>query len=246
MASAITSSISCGRRPAEGGDVLLRYHRVVERIVLVVELDDRARQLGSFLDAESLRQRAGRDIAHHHFERNDLDLANQLLAHVEPADEMRRHSNVVEVLEDVFRDAIVEHALAFDHLVLFRVEGGRVVLEVLDQCSGLRSLIEDLGLAFVDAATAAHRRVPWFVNVHLDAVAPVGMIVRGGGTRGGDLGRDRQRVHMRKLADRGGQHNRDAGNCSRRDSRANHCAIGCLDHLVPICKAAHSCKERQP
>ena len=46
-----------------------------------------------------------------------------------------------------------------------------VVLEVLDQSSRFRSFVEDLALAFIDSATAAHRRVPWFV--HLDAVAPV-------------------------------------------------------------------------
>ena len=112
-------------------------------------------------------ERAGGDVAHHHFERNDLDLADQLLAHVEPADEVRRHADVVEVLEDVFGDPVVEDALALDHLVLLRIEGGRVVLEVLDQRSRLRSFIEDLGLAFVDAATAAHRSVPWFVKIHL-------------------------------------------------------------------------------
>ena len=86
---------------------------------------------------------------------------------------MGRNPDVVEVLEDVFGDPVVEDALAFDHLVLLRIEGGRVVLEVLDQRSGLRSFIEDLRLAFIDAATAAHRSVPWFVEVHLDAVAPV-------------------------------------------------------------------------
>src|ERR1700752_215410 len=40
------------RRPAEGGDVLFRHHGVVELVVLVIELDDRARQLRALLDAE--------------------------------------------------------------------------------------------------------------------------------------------------------------------------------------------------
>ena len=124
------------RRPAERGDMLLRYHRIAERIVLVVELDDRARQLRAFLDAEPLRQRTGRDVAHHDFERNDLDLANQLLAHVEPANEMRRHADVIEVLKHIFGDAIVQHALAFDHLVLLCIEGGGVVLEMLIRVPG--------------------------------------------------------------------------------------------------------------
>src|SRR5262245_19743496 len=154
------------RGPAEGGDVLFRYHRVVELVVLVVELDDRTRQLRAFLDAEALRQRAGRDIAHHDFKRNDLHLADQLLAHVEPANEVRRHPDIVEVLEYIFRDSVVEDALAFDHLVLFGIEGGRVILEMLNQRSRLGALIEDLRLAFVNAASAAHRSVPWFVKIH--------------------------------------------------------------------------------
>src|SRR5208337_5304660 len=113
------------------------------------------------------RQRAGCDIAHHDFEGNDLHLANQLLAHVEALDEVRWDPDVVEMLEDVFGNPVVEDTLTFDNLVLLRIEGSGVVLEVLDQRSGLRSLIQDLGLSFIDAATAAHRSVPWFVDVHL-------------------------------------------------------------------------------
>ena len=69
---------------------------------------------------------------------------------------MSRHPDIVEVLEYIFRDAIVEDALALDHLVLFGVEGSRVVLEVLNQCSRLRAFIQDLRLALINAATAAH------------------------------------------------------------------------------------------
>src|SRR5262249_42320001 len=165
--------------PAEGGNVLLRYHRIAELVVLVVEFDDRARQLRAFLESEPLRQRARRDVAHHHLERNDLHFADQLLAHVQPPDEVGRNADVVQVLEDVFGDPVVENAFAFDDIVLLGIERGRVVLEVLDQRSRLRSLVEDLGLAFIDATATAHRRVPWFV--HLDAVAPVRDDVRGDG-----------------------------------------------------------------
>src|SRR5262249_20025710 len=128
--------------------------------------------LRALLDPGPRRQRPRRDISHHYLERHDLDLADQLLAHVEPANEVRRHADIVEMLEDVLGDAVVEHALAFDHLMLLGIEGGGIVLEVLDQCSRLRSFIEDLRLALADAATAAHRCVPWLEKVH-DAVAPV-------------------------------------------------------------------------
>ena len=177
------SSISCGRRPAEGRDVLFRHHRVVERVVLVVKFDDRARQLRALVDPQARRQRTGGDIAHHHLERNDFDLADQLLAHVEPADEVRRHADIVEVLENVFRDAVIQHALAFDHFMLLGIEGGGVVLEMLNQRSRLRALIEDLRLAFVNAAAAAHRDVPWFLKVHgMPWFLLVTRKIRGGGT----------------------------------------------------------------
>ena len=38
--------------------------------------------------------------------------------------------------------------------------------------SRLRTLIEDLRLAFVDATAAVHRDVPWFEEIHELAVAP--------------------------------------------------------------------------
>jgi len=51
--------------------------------------------LRAFLNAEPLRQRACGDIAHTDFERDDLNLADQLLAHVEAADEVGWNSDVV-------------------------------------------------------------------------------------------------------------------------------------------------------
>jgi hypothetical protein len=71
------------------------------------------------------------------------------------------------MLKDVFGNPVVEDTLAFDHLVLLCIVSGRIILEVLDQCSGLGTFVQDLGLAFVDAATALHGSVPWFVNVHV-------------------------------------------------------------------------------
>ena len=123
-------------------------------------------QLRALLDAEALRQGAGGDVADHHLKGDDLDLADELLAHVEPANEMRRHADIVQILEDVFRNPVVEHAFAVDDFVLLGVEGGRVILEVLDERAGLRSLVEDLRLALVDATAAVHRRVPWFEEIH--------------------------------------------------------------------------------
>ena len=101
---------------------------------------------------------AGGDVAHHHLDRDDLDLPDQLLAHVEAADEMGRDADRAEQGEDMLGDAVVEHALAGDRALLLGVEGGRVVLEILDQRARLGTLVEDLGLAFVDLAAAGHGR----------------------------------------------------------------------------------------
>ena len=160
------SSISCGVAQPNAGDVLLGDHGVVELVVLVVELDDRAGQLGTFLDAQALRQRSRRHIPHHHLQRHDLDLANQLFAHVEAADEVGRHPDIVEVLEQVLRNPVVEDALALDHLVFLGIERGRIVLEVLDQGARLRSFVKYLGLAFINAASTAHWDVPCVVEIH--------------------------------------------------------------------------------
>jgi hypothetical protein len=46
--------------------------------------------------------------------------------------------------EDVLGDAVVEHALAVDNIVLLLVEGGGVVLEELDQRAWFWAFIEAL------------------------------------------------------------------------------------------------------
>ena len=154
--------------------MLLGDHRVLERIVLVVELDDRARQLRAFLDAEALGQRAGGDVAHHHFERDDLDFADQLLAHVHPADEMGRDADRVEMVEDELGDPVVQDPLAIDNLMLLGVEGSCIILEVLDERTRFRALIEDLALALVNAPAAVHRHVPCLrKKIHIGGDAPV-------------------------------------------------------------------------
>ena len=136
--------------------MLLRHHRVVKLILLVIELDDRTRQLRAFFQSKAGRERTGSDVADHDFQRNDLDFADQLLAHVDALHEMRRHPDVVQLLEDEFRDAIVEHALAFDQRMLLGVEGGSVIFEMLDERAGLRAFVKHLSLALINATPLAH------------------------------------------------------------------------------------------
>ena len=155
-ASDMMSSSSCGL--AQPNAVMCSSVTIgsLELVRLVVELDDRARQRGAFIDADARRERAGGDVAHHHLERDDLHLANELLAHVQPLDEMGRHADLAELHEQILGDAVVEDALALDLVVLLVVEGGGVVLEVLDERTRLRAFIQNLGLAFVDAAAPVH------------------------------------------------------------------------------------------
>ncbi len=54
--------------------------------------------------------------------------------------------------------------------MLLGIEGGCVVLEVLNQSSRLGSFIQDLGLALVDATAAVHGDQPWLEKIHVAAV----------------------------------------------------------------------------
>src|SRR5262249_602942 len=85
---------------------------------------------------------------------DDLDLAHELLAHVEAAHEMRGHADVGELHHQVFADAVVEHALAGDRALLLLGDG--VVLEILHDGAGLGPLEQHLGLALLNLAAARH------------------------------------------------------------------------------------------
>ena len=98
----------------------------------------------------------GRDIAHYDFDRDNLHLSHQLLTHVEPLDEVVRNADMPQKSEDMLRDAIVYDALAIDRALFLGIERGRIVLEILDQRSGFWPFVKDLGLAFVNLATAIH------------------------------------------------------------------------------------------
>ena len=130
--------------------------RVAQLVLLVAELDDRARQRRALLDAETLGDRPRRHIAADHFQRNDLDFADQLFAHVDALEEMGRQADSVQLSHHELADAVVQHALAVQHGALFIVERRRIVLEILDEGARLGALIQDLRLAFVDLPALDH------------------------------------------------------------------------------------------
>src|SRR3546814_10901471 len=71
-----------------------------------------------------------------------------------------RNPHAFQPHHQIFRDAVVEHALAGDRALLLVVEGGGVVLEILDQRARLGSFEQNLRLAFVDPTSPGHSGSP--------------------------------------------------------------------------------------
>ena len=62
---------------------------------------------------------------------------------------MRGDAGFGKAQHDMLADMVVQHALAADHILLLRVEGGGVVLEILNQCRVIRPRIDDFGLPLI-------------------------------------------------------------------------------------------------
>src|SRR5437667_3130518 len=154
-----------GREPLRRGepeeaDVPVVDHRVVERVVLVEVLEDGLGERLALGAPEALGEAPGDDVARHHLDLHDLATADQHVALGEPADEMGLHALLLEEAEEDLGHAVVEDALVHDRAALLGVEGGGVVLEVLDQEVGVGSGVDLLRLALVEQLTAIHRRPP--------------------------------------------------------------------------------------
>ena len=146
--------------------MFFRHHRIIQLVVFVIELDDRARQRRAFFQPETGRERPRSNIAHYNFKRNNLDFADQLLPHIQPSNKMRRHADRVQLQKNIFRDAIVQHALAIKHGVFLGIERGCIIFEMLHERTRLRTLIKDLRLALINPTAAIHRHIPWFEKIH--------------------------------------------------------------------------------
>ena len=165
--------------------MFFRHHWVIQRIILEVIFNDGPRQALAFRNAQPLRKRPGGDIAHHDLKRDDLHLPDQLLTHIEPADEMRRDADFSEAHHQVFADAVIEHTLAGDGALLLRVEGGGVILEILHQGAGFRPLEQDFCFTFIELAATSHGSVilwpkqPWATRdktCHYSSPRPKGLL----------------------------------------------------------------------
>src|SRR2546422_1985224 len=148
------------RGEAQKADVPVVDHRVVERVVLVEVLEDGLGERLALRAPEALGEAPGDDVARHHLDLHDLAAADQHVALGEAAHEVGRHALLLEEAGEDLGHAVVEDALVDDRAALLRVEGGGVVLEVLDEEVGIGSGVELLRLALVEQLTAIHRRPP--------------------------------------------------------------------------------------
>ena len=56
---------------------------------------------GAFFDAQPFGQRARSDIAHNHFDRHDFNLPDELLTHVQAADEVGGNANMAQARKNM-------------------------------------------------------------------------------------------------------------------------------------------------
>jgi len=55
-------------------------------------------------------------------------------------------------------DPVVDHALAVDRALFLGIESSGIILEILNDRTGFRAFIENLGLAFVNGLLSGHWR----------------------------------------------------------------------------------------
>ncbi len=145
-----------GIGPAKRSDVLLGDHRVFQRIRLVIELDDRARQHDAFINAEALGERACRTL------RTTTSSGIISTSLINCSRMFRRRMKWVGMpilfrcVKTYSEMRLFRNALAVDDFMLLFIESSRIILEELDERSGFRTFIQDLGLAFVDSAATVH------------------------------------------------------------------------------------------
>mmetsp|Transcript_18160 Transcript_18160/g.28355 ORF Transcript_18160/g.28355 Transcript_18160/m.28355 type:complete len:304 (-) Transcript_18160:63-974(-) len=146
--------------PTKRSDMLFRYQRITQTVIFVAVLDNRTRQLRAFFNAQTLAHGACSKVAHDHFQRNDLTVAHQLLAHVHTFQEVGWHADLAKAGHEILAQAVVQHTFAINDVFLFRVEGGGVVFEVLHDGARLRAFKQNLGFAFIDFFAAGHGYIP--------------------------------------------------------------------------------------
>ena len=137
------------RGPAENLCMVAGNQRIAQRVILVTKFDQTAGKGGAFGQAKPGTDRACGNVSHHDFEGDDCHLTHKLFTVVETTDEMGGNPQFAKGAHNLFRNDIVHDAFFADGTFFLCVECGGVVLEILDNCSGLGAVKQDFGLAFV-------------------------------------------------------------------------------------------------
>ena len=147
-------------RPAQDANVVLVAQRIVQRVALQEELEDRLGKARSLGDAIPLRHRARAHIAHDALHRNHLHRPHQRLALVQHADEVRRDAGRGELAHHVRIDLVVGLALLRQLGELHAVEGRHVVAIVHHEVTRVVRRVDRLGLSLVELLARLHRLLP--------------------------------------------------------------------------------------
>ena len=148
------------RRPPQHADVVVVDERIVQRVALQEELEDRLGQSRALLDAVALGHRARADVAHDALDRDHLHRLDQRLALVQQRDEMRADPRGGELAHHVRVDPVVRLALAFELRELDAVERRHVVAVVHDEPVRIVGRVHGLRLAAIQLLPLFHACAP--------------------------------------------------------------------------------------
>jgi hypothetical protein len=139
-----------GGSEAQGIDVGLAEGGIAQLVGLVEELHQGGLEGSALGDSQSLGDRAGRIVAHHDLQGDDLDLVGEEALLVELADVVSGDILGGEELEEPHRDLGGKRPFAGDGGALFAVEGGDGVGEAHDDRLGVGGGQELFGFALVE------------------------------------------------------------------------------------------------
>ena len=145
-----------GGRPLQHADVVVVDERIVQRVALQEEFEDRLRQPRALLDAVALGHRAGADVAHDALDRDHLHRLHQRFALVQQAHEMRADAGGGELAHDERVDPVVRLALAVELRELHAVERRHVVAVMHDEPVRIVGRVDGLRLAAVELLPLFH------------------------------------------------------------------------------------------
>ena len=132
--------------------------RIVQRVALQEEFEDRLGELRSFGDSVALGHRPRADVAHHAFDGKHLHRPDQRFTLVQHADEMRRHPGRGELAHHVRIDLVVGLAFLLELRELHAVERRHVVPIVHHEMTRIVRRVDRLRLALVELLPLFHRR----------------------------------------------------------------------------------------